>query len=350
MAHYQGAAAHMQRTREIEREQGYVETEFGRGVWLPDIKEANGPRRQGAERAAINAPMQGTAADLIKLAMIAVQNWLETDQLATRMIMQVHDELVLEVPDAELELVKRKLPELMAGVAELKVPLVAQSVIKTDATGLSAGTVNLTIAGQTVPVYRAQPAGKKNLPVILVISEIFGVHEHIADVARRFAKLGYLAIAPDLFVRQGDAKSYTEMPKLVADIIGKVPDAQVMGDLDACVTWAQAHGGDIARLGVTGFCWGGRIGWLFSAHSASVRAGVAWYGSLVGDATPLKPKHPADVVSDLRAPVLGLYGGADPGVPPAAVERMKAALAHGSAAAKKSHFIVYPDAPHAFHA
>ena len=237
--------------------------------------------------------------------------------------------------------------------------------VTTDTTGLTAGEVTIAVGDFAMPAYRAAPAGKTNLPVVLVVSEIFGVHEHIADVARRFAKLGYLAIAPELFIRQGDAKSYTEMPKLVADIISKVPDAQVMGDLDACVTWAQAHGGDIARLGVTGFCWGGRIVWLFSAHSASVRAGVAWYGSLVGDATPLKPKHPVDVAAQLHAPVLGLYGGADPGIPPAAVERMEAALAHGSAAAdpggpigrragsaaaKKSQFIVYPDAPHAFHA
>jgi carboxymethylenebutenolidase len=189
------------------------------------------------------------------------------------------------------------------------------------------------------------------LPVVLVISEIFGVHEHIADVARRFARLGYLAIAPELFVRQGDAQSYGEIGKLIDEVVGKVPDTQVMGDLDACADWAQANGGDANRLAVTGFCWGGRITWLYAAHNPKVMAGVAWYGQLLGTPSTLKPTNPIDLVGKLRAPVLGLYGAEDTGIPVAAVDQMKAALAaSNNTAAKQSRIVVYPGAPHAFHA
>jgi carboxymethylenebutenolidase len=183
-----------------------------------------------------------------------------------------------------------------------------------------------------------------------VISEIFGVHEHIADVAKRFARMGYLAIAPELFVRQGDAGSYGEMAKLMSEVIGKVPDAQVTGDLDATVAWAAKNGGDPARLAITGFCWGGRITWLYAAHNPAIKAGVAWYGRLVGNATALTPRHPVDLAGELKGPVLGLYGEKDGGIPLDTVEKMKAALAAGSAAGKRSEFVVYPDAPHAFHA
>jgi carboxymethylenebutenolidase len=210
--------------------------------------------------------------------------------------------------------------------------------------------VAIDVAGFRMPAYRAAPAGGKNLPVVLVISEIFGVHEHIADVAKRFARQGYLAIAPALFVRQGDASRYGEMARLMSEVIAKVPDAQVMGDLDATVAWAAAHGGDPARLGITGFCWGGRITWLYAAHNPSVKAGVAWYGRLVGTATALTPRHPVELAGELHGPVLGLYGEQDGGIPLDTVEQMKAALAAGSAAAKRSEFVVYPDAPHAFHA
>lgn len=237
-----------------------------------------------------------------------------------------------------------------SGFAAAVLPVVAQTTIKTDSAGLTVGEVMIPVGDFKMPAYRAAPAGKTNLPVVLVISEIFGVHEHIADVARRFAKQGYLAIAPELFVRQGDAGSYGEVAKLLAEVISKVPDAQVMGDLDAAVAWAKANGGDASRLAVTGFCWGGRITWLYAAHNPGVKAGVAWYGRVVGDPSALQPKHPVDVAGSLHAPVLGLYGGADTGIPLASVERMKAALAAGSAAAKKSEFVVYPDAPHAFHA
>jgi carboxymethylenebutenolidase len=236
------------------------------------------------------------------------------------------------------------------GFAAAVLPIQAQTEIKTDSVGLTVGEVTIPAAGFNLPAYRAMPAGKSNLPVVLVVSEVFGVHEHIADVARRFAKLGYLAIAPELFVRQGDPGSYGEIDKLFAEVILKTPDAQVMGDLDACVAWARANGGDVSRLGITGFCWGGRITWLYAAHSAGVKAGVAWYGRLLGPTNALQPAHPVDVAGRLQAPVLGLYGGKDSGIPLEAVDKMKAALAAGGALSKKSEFVIYPDAPHAFHA
>ena len=235
---------------------------------------------------------------------------------------------------------------LGTGFALAAMPVVAQTAIKTDSAGLTAGTVNLTIGGQTVPIYRAQPAGKSNLPVILVISEIFGVHEHIADVARRFAKLGYLAIAPDLFIRQGDAV-HAEREVLMRDIVGKTPDAQVMSDLDACVAWAKQNHGNIDKLGITGFCWGGRITWLYVAHNPAVKAGVAWYGQLEGTPNQYKPSNPVDVAAALSVPVLGLYGAKDTGISQDAIGRMQAALAKGKSG---STFIVYPDSGHAFHA
>ena len=236
-----------------------------------------------------------------------------------------------------------------SGFAAAVLPISAQA-IRTDSTGLTSGEVTIPVADFKMPAYRAMPAGKTNLPVVLVISEIFGVHDYIADVARRFAKRGYLAIAPELFVRQGDAQSYGEIAKLIAEVISKVPDAQVMGDMDATVAWAKTNGGDTSKLAVTGFCWGGRITWLYSAHNPAVKAGVAWYGRLVGAASPLTPKHPVELAGYLNGPVLGLYGGQDSGIPLDTVGKMKAALATGGAAAKRSEFVVYPDAPHAFHA
>ena len=229
-------------------------------------------------------------------------------------------------------------------------PVMASTVITTDVTGLTAGEVRIPVADGTIPAYRAAPAGATNAPTILVVQEIFGVHEHIKDVCRRFAKLGYMAIAPELYARQGDASGYTDNAKLFADIVNKVPDAQVMSDLDACVKWASTNGGNATRLGITGFCWGGRITWLYDAHNPNVKAGVAWYGRLVGDKDPLRPLHPVDIADKLNAPVLGLYGAADAGIPVTTVDTMKAALEKGPAAAKASTFVVYPDTPHAFHA
>jgi carboxymethylenebutenolidase len=185
---------------------------------------------------------------------------------------------------------------------------------------------------------------------VLVVSEIFGVHEHIADITRRLAKQGYFAVAPELFVRQGDAKAISDIPTLLGTIISKVPDAQVMGDLDATLAWAKGNGGDTAKLGITGFCWGGRQTWLFNAHSPAVKAAVAWYGPLVGTANALQPKYPVELTAQLHGPTLGLYGGADTGLTAEHVRKMKDALAAGDAAAQKSEIIVYPDTPHAFNA
>jgi carboxymethylenebutenolidase len=225
-------------------------------------------------------------------------------------------------------------------------PVTAQT-IKTDSEGLTVGEVTIPVGDFRMPAYRAQPAGKANLPVILVVSEIFGVHEHIADVARRFAKLGYLAIAPELFVRQGDAQSYGEISKLIAEVISKVPDAQVMGDLDATVAWAKANGGDTSRLGITGFCWGGRTTWMYAAHNAAVKAAVAWYGAVARSNVP-GDKTPLEVAASIKAPVLALYGGADAGIPNDTIEKMMAALK--AAGNTKSELVLYPDTPHAFHA
>jgi carboxymethylenebutenolidase len=210
------------------------------------------------------------------------------------------------------------------GYAASALPIMAQTAIKTPADGLTAGEVTIDVNGFKMPAYRAAPAGKTGLPVVLVLSEIFGVHEYIADTTRRFARAGYLAIAPELFVRQGDAQSYGEMAKLIAEVISKVPDEQVLGDLDATVKWAAANGGDAAKLGVTGFCWGGRQTWLYAAHNPAVKAGVAWYGRLVGAQSPLNPRHPVDVAARLNGPVLGLYGAADTGIPLDTVDKMKA--------------------------
>ncbi|MDN4586953.1 carboxymethylenebutenolidase [Xenophilus aerolatus] len=238
---------------------------------------------------------------------------------------------------------------LGVGYAAATLPIAAQTAIKTSDEGLKAGPIKYTVNGFEVPAYAAAPAGKTGLPVILVIQEIFGVHEYIADTCRRFAQLGYLAIAPELYARQGDPRGYTDIPKLQADIVSKVPDAQVMGDLDGALAWAKTNGGDTAKAGITGFCWGGRIVWLYAA-TGKVKAGVAWYGRLVGQPSENTPRHPIDVAAGLQAPVLGLYGGRDQGIPLDTVDKMKAALATGTPAAKASQFVVYPEAGHAFHA
>lgn len=233
------------------------------------------------------------------------------------------------------------------GFAAATLPVSAHTVIATDAAGLSTGWHDIVVDGQAVPVFFAQPENTATPPVLLLISEIFGVHEHIADVARRFARQGYLAIAPDLFVRQGDPTSVADIPSLMKGIIACTPDAQVMADLDACVAWAASIGGDIERLSVTGWCWGGRIAWLYAAHNPCVKAGVAWYGRLVGEASAIRPQHPINIARTLKVPVLGLYGGKDRTIPLSTVAEMEGELAHGSS---KSEFVVYPDAGHAFYA
>ena len=240
---------------------------------------------------------------------------------------------------------------LGVGYAAAALPIMAQTAVRTPADGLTAGEVTIDVNGFKMPAYRAAPAGKTGLPVVLVLSEIFGVHEYIADTARRFAKAGYLAIAPELFVRQGDAKGISDIPKLMSEVIAKVPDAQVMGDLDAAVQWAAANGGDTRKLGVTGFCWG-RGAKSGCTRRTTPMSRPVWPGTgrLVGQASALSPKHPVDIAAGLNGPVLGLYGAADTGIPLDTIDKMKAALASGNAAAKASSFVVYPDAPHAFHA
>lgn len=217
---------------------------------------------------------------------------------------------------------------LGTGFAAAVLPVSAQT-IHTDSEGLKAGEVAFHSGDTLVPAYRAQPAGKTHLPVIIVVHEIFGVHEHIADVCRRFAKLGYLAIAPDLYVREGDASAYPSMQQLNDQLVSKVPDEQVLADLDAAVAWAGANGGDLKRLGVNGFCWGGRITWLYAEHNPHVKAAVAWYGRVAGNHTANTPANPIDRVADLQVPVLGLYGLQDQSIPQDTLAQMKQAIAQG---------------------
>lgn len=233
----------------------------------------------------------------------------------------------------------------------LAVRPVSAATITTGTEGLAVADVRIRAVGGDVSAYSARPAKPKGKPpIVLVVHEIFGVHEHIRDVCRRLAKLGALAVAPDLFARQGDVSKIADMKEIVGKVVSKVPDEQVLGDLDATLAWAKAAGGgDPRRVGITGFCWGGRIVWLYAAHAA-VNAGVAWYGRLVGDKDALHPRQPIDVAAAVKAPVLGLYGGQDQGIPVATVEEMRKALAAGGAAAKRSEIHVYPDAGHAFFA
>ena len=240
---------------------------------------------------------------------------------------------------------------LGAGFALSVQPVAAQSVISTDSVDLNAGEIKIPAAGGEMPAYRAQPAQGNQWPVILVVQEIFGVHEHIRDICRRLAKLGYLAIAPELYARQGDPRQYSNVQELLDKVVSKVPDAQVMADLDACVAWAKAHDGNVGRLGITGFCWGGRIVWLYAAHNPHLKAGVAWYGRVVGPSSELTPKQPIDIPARLYAPVLGLYGGADQGIPLDSLEQMRKALVMAANPPSKASTIhVYEQAPHAFHA
>ena len=230
-------------------------------------------------------------------------------------------------------------------------PVMAQA-IKTDFSGIKAGEQDIPVGSFNMPAYISRPEkASGSLPVVIVVSEIFGVHEYIADTTRRFAKLGYLAIAPEFFTRAGDPNSFGTVAEIQSNIVAKTPDTQVLSDLKAAIAWAGKNGGDLKKVGVTGFCWGGRITWL-SATMPEVKAGVAWYGRLVGDKTANNPRQPVEIAADLRAPVLGLYGSADTGIPLDTVEQMKAALSKASSnpAAKASKFEIYLEAPHAFHA
>ncbi len=231
------------------------------------------------------------------------------------------------------------------GFAAAVQPVQVQTTVSTDAQGLEAGEVSIPVRDGAIAAYCARPAGTARLPTIVLVHEIWSVHEYFRDLCRRLAKAGYLAVAPDLYGRQGDV-SEADIDAVRA-VVARVPEAQAMADLDATVAWAGSHGGDITRLGVTGFCWGGRITWMYAAHNRTVKAAVAWYGPLVKPATPLAPRHPVDVAQELTVPVLGLYAGADAGIPNDTVDRMRAAL---RAAGSHSQIVSYPGMPHGFHA
>jgi carboxymethylenebutenolidase len=240
---------------------------------------------------------------------------------------------------------------LAAGYALAVRPAAAANPVVTDSTGLSAGAVMIPTANGEMPGYAAMPAkapakGGK-FPIVLVVQEIFGVHEYIRDICRRLAKQGYLAVAPELYFRVGDPAKISDIPTLISTLVSKVSEPQVMADLDATAAWAADHGGDPLRLGITGFCWGGRMAWLYAAHAPKLNAAVAWYGRLVGEVSANTPVNPLDLATELKAPVLGLYGGADQGIPVETVERMRAATKRAQV---ECDFVIYPDTPHAFHA
>ena len=257
----------------------------------------------------------------------------------------MHHELVSLLPKTEWSRRGFVCTTLASGFA-LAVRPVSAETITTDSEGLTAGEVKVPVKDGEMPAYRAMPAKGESFPTVLVVQEIFGVHEHIKDICRRLAKHGYLAVAPELYARQGDVSGLTDFQEILK-IVSKVPDEQVMSDLDATAAWAKKNKGNTDKLGVTGFCWGGRIVWLYAAHNPDLKAGVAWYGRLTSPVDDLHPKHPLDLVEELKAPVLGLYGGADQGIPNETVEKMQQALKD---AGKPSEIVLYPDTPHGFHA
>ena len=226
----------------------------------------------------------------------------------------------------------------------------AESAIHTPTDGLDQGSFKLPTFDGTIDAYYARRQNQSKAPVILVIQEIFGLHEHIRDVCRRFAAEGYFAVSAELYQRQGDPNACDSVPDVISSIVSKVSDEQVLSDLDACATWAEQQGGDTSRMGVTGFCWGGRITWMYMEHNPAAKAGVAWYGKLAAGHGPLQKRNPVDVAKTLNGPVLGLYGGQDGSIPLEDVRRMEAELANGNEAAQASRIIVYPEAGHAFFA
>ena len=238
--------------------------------------------------------------------------------------------------------------KLAVGFALAVQPIIAQTTITTDANGLTAGEVKIPVKDGTIPGYRACPAKGRLFPMVLVVQEIFGVHEHIKDLCRRLAHSGYCAVAPELYARQGDVSKISDIQEIVSKVVSKVPDEQVMSDLDATIAWAgKSSHGDTTRVAITGFCWGGRIVWLYSAHNPALKAATAWYGVIDRPRTELQPKYPIDLAADLKAPVLGLYGAADQAIPVETVEKMKEAC---KAANKTCEIVIYPDTPHGFNA
>ena len=248
------------------------------------------------------------------------------------------------------ELTRRQLlvsGAVAAGYALAVQPVSAQT-ITTPADGLVAGMVEIPVDGGKLPAYRASPDRVGSFPVVLVVHEIFGVHEYIRDVCRRLARKGFFAVAPDLYQRQGDVGKLADVSKIIDEVVKKVPDAQVMSDLDATLAWAKRQqGADAGRAVITGFCWGGRIVWLYSAHNPKLRAGAAWYGRLVGDPRGETPRHPVDIAGEPHAPVLGLYGSEDRGIPLSTVDSMRRKLAERESA---DEIVVFPASPHGFHA
>lgn len=264
--------------------------------------------------------------------------------------MSMHPEVASLIGESSFNRRRFCVTALGAGFALAVQPALAQTAITTDSQGLLVGEVKIPVADGEMLAYRAAPQGALSAPLVLVVSEIFGVHEYMRDVCRRLAKLGYFAVAPELFARQGDLRSIASIPEIQQKITSRTPDAQVMADLDATLAWAEKAGGDGKRVAITGFCWGGRIAWLYAAHQPRLRAGAAWYGRLVGASNEFTSRHPGSLAKALKAPVLGLYGGLDSGIPLETVEAMEAALKGGSDAAQASSIHVYDNAPHAFHA
>ncbi|HEY5313157.1 MAG TPA: dienelactone hydrolase family protein [Pirellulales bacterium] len=259
----------------------------------------------------------------------------------------MHEELLSLMPKVDVNRRQFVVTTLATGFA-LAVQPVSAATITTDSSGLVAGEVKIPVPDGEIPGYRAMPSSGGPFPVILVVQEIFGVHEHIKDLCRRLAKVGYLAVAPEMYARQGDVSKIENIREMISKVVSKVPDKQVMSDLDATVAWAKQSGkGNTSKLGITGFCWGGRVVWLYAAHNPELKAGVAWYGRLTSTKDELHPEHPLDLVKELKAPVLGLYGGADQGIPVSTVDQMREAL---KAAGKPGELIVYPDTPHGFNA
>ena len=237
--------------------------------------------------------------------------------------------------------------KLAVGFALAVHPIGAQT-ITTDTKGLTAGEVQIPMAdGKVVPAYRARPSGSGKFPTVLVVQEIFGVHEHIKDLCRRLAKSGYMAVATEMFARQGDVSKIENVQEIINTVVSKVPDSQVMSDLDSTVAWAAKNSGSSDRLAITGFCWGGRIVWLYAAHNPKLIAGAAWYGRLEGESNAMTPKNPIDYSAVLKAPVIGFYGGKDTGISLESIERMRGAL---KVVGDYSEINVYPDAQHGFNA
>jgi carboxymethylenebutenolidase len=265
---------------------------------------------------------------------------------------KMKEDIISLIPEApRLDRREFFVTSILAGAFAFAVePIAAQTRITTDASGLVAGEVKIPVADGEIPAYRAMPDGKnKNFPAVLVIHEIFGVHEWIQDVCRRFAKAGFLAIAPSLYARQGDVTQMKNVQEIIRNVVAKVPDAQVISDLDSTVSWAKKNRGNTKKLSVTGFCWGGRITWLYAAHNKNVDAGAAWYGGLVPNErspkNPNQPTFPIDVAKNLTVPVIGFYGGLDTGIPLDSVQQMQEELKKGKSG---SEIVVYPNADHGF--